>query len=343
MIRYLQASEKSGSRILWEEAFPGDSSGFLDYYYREKGKNNRILVRQEGEQIVAMLHQNPYRIAVGGFNCRCAYLVAVATAANARRQGHMRTLMERSLADMRKEHMPFCFLMPASRDYYLPFLFADICQRPIFKLTNAGITGLNAVELTDDNVDEAARFMNRWLAKRYEVYTVRDSEYMLTLKKELESENGGLELLYSSTRLAGIRGEWGITKKEPRLLMCRPEYAYEDGFKEPEMMGRILDLPRFVQAVRLREETSVDELAVVIDVSDKQLPDNAGLWRWYLTKNSSRLERLEQGAGQAETADLVLDIAELTGWLFGYSIPDAARKYAELIRTLKGVYLDEEV
>ena len=43
-IRYLDQKEKERSRKLWEECFPEDSARFLDYYYQEKCRDNRILV-----------------------------------------------------------------------------------------------------------------------------------------------------------------------------------------------------------------------------------------------------------------------------------------------------------
>ena len=62
--------------------------------------------------------------------------------------------------------------------------------------------------------------MNQWLAKRYEVYAKRDFAYMARMKKELESENGCMELLYSENTLAGIKARWGMEKPEERMLFC---------------------------------------------------------------------------------------------------------------------------
>ena len=47
-IRYLNQEEKERSRKLWEECFPEDSARFLDYYYQEKCRDNRILVLEDG-------------------------------------------------------------------------------------------------------------------------------------------------------------------------------------------------------------------------------------------------------------------------------------------------------
>ena len=62
MIRYLETEEKWKMPDLWREAFPEDSTEFCDYYFKEKMKDNRVLVREENGEIVSMVHRNPYRI-----------------------------------------------------------------------------------------------------------------------------------------------------------------------------------------------------------------------------------------------------------------------------------------
>ena len=73
----------------------------------EKTKDNRILVLEENGRILSMLHRNPYEVYAGDRLWKCDYIVGVATAEAGRRRGYMRRLMERALADMRAEGMPF--------------------------------------------------------------------------------------------------------------------------------------------------------------------------------------------------------------------------------------------
>ena len=58
-IRYLEENEKNKSRELWEEAFPEDSREFDDYYFSEKTRDNKILVKAEDGKILSMVHLNP--------------------------------------------------------------------------------------------------------------------------------------------------------------------------------------------------------------------------------------------------------------------------------------------
>ena len=63
--------------------------------------------------------------------------------------------------------------------------------------------------------------MEAWLSKRYEVYAKRDFSYIERLKREIESENGCLELLFEKDTLAGMKAYWGMDKPEERLLFVK--------------------------------------------------------------------------------------------------------------------------
>ena len=100
MIHYLRQEEKSRSRKLWEEIFVEDSQSFVDFYYAEKARRNKILVAEEDNEIVAMLHRNPFDVVVKDRIWRIDYIAGVATAATWRHQGYMSRLLSRIFADM---------------------------------------------------------------------------------------------------------------------------------------------------------------------------------------------------------------------------------------------------
>ena len=67
---------------------------------RYKIRDNAILVLEEEEKIISMLHLNPYTMIVNGYEFPCNYIVAVATDPDYRHQGCMRALLERALNDI---------------------------------------------------------------------------------------------------------------------------------------------------------------------------------------------------------------------------------------------------
>jgi len=348
MLRYLAKEEKGLCRELWEEAFPEDSQAFDDYYFSEKLKDNRILVRTEDGQIAAMLHRNPYRINVRGQRQSCDYIVGVATRQDQRHRGYMRQLLERMLQDMAEEQMPFCFLMPADPAIYQPFDFVYIFDQPQWRLKPKA-DGLERQPLMPWKssiggkryLAEIAAWMTRWLDIRYQVYGVRDETYMVRLFKELASEDGTFDILYDGSTMVGVHSEWGLGVRKQRMLLCNPQYYEECAPPKPAIMARIVDLQQFVRVIGLTGEAAArhKEVTILLEVEDSLVPENAGLWNWYLSRETSYLEAAEAAGAER----LRLPISELTAWLFGYQVPETAKPYAEIVKPLQGVFLDDVV
>ncbi|MCI6676780.1 MAG: GNAT family N-acetyltransferase [Clostridiales bacterium] len=119
--------EKQKTISLYQEVFH-DPDQFISYYYREKCKDNRIIVKKNNSDIIAMIHLNPYTIIVDGNEYPTFYIVAVATKKQYRHQGHMRDLLSAAFEWMRERDIPFCFLMPVDPKIYEPFGFEKICE-----------------------------------------------------------------------------------------------------------------------------------------------------------------------------------------------------------------------
>lgn len=345
MIRYLTREEKGKCLNLWKESFPEDTEKFMDYYFQEKTESNQILVVEEAGRILSMLHRNPYLVQVGSGVWQCDYIVGVATAADRRKQGLMRQLLTKALYDMRSAGMPFCFLMPASEEIYLPFDFTYISKltRPVLDKDIAESQAISAERISKNanecELEAIAVWMQSWLKERYEVYSIRDSGYVRTLLRELASENGYLEVLHRDGEITGLLGMWGAQQWEQRLLLSDKPYIREIKLGKPAIMGRILHLEEFLKAIRLQTDVEAEEKILNIRIVDGLLPENNGLWSWNLNHVTSFITPAEA----SQTPHLRLSIQELTSWLFGYNVPAQAEKYKNVVRTLRGVFLDEVV
>lgn len=128
-IRKLETGEKLNTRKLYEEVFSEDSKDFVDYYYEEKVKDNQIYVVEEDGEIQAMLHLNPYELAVNGSRKDVNYIVAVATRKAYRKRGFMAGMLKQALNDMYADGETFTFLMPASESIYLPLISGRCMNR----------------------------------------------------------------------------------------------------------------------------------------------------------------------------------------------------------------------
>ena len=158
-------AEKQKTRPLYEQAFD-DPAAFVDYYYREKCRDNTMVVLYgEAGEVLSMLHLNPYTLRVLGQNVRSYYVVAVATDEKHRRKGHMAAVLGETFAFLEKEKVPFVFLLPVDEAIYTPFGFVTVCdfitrEHPLYAMP----------------YEEVQR--------QYDVYCLRDALYLKRQEEE---------------------------------------------------------------------------------------------------------------------------------------------------------------
>lgn len=334
-MRYLKREEFDACRPLWEEAFPEDSPEFVSWYFDKKIDKSRVLV-QEDEQgrICSMAFCNPYQLQVGPVQAELDYIVGVATRKDSRRQGYMRRIMTALLRDMQREGKPFCYLMPASEGLYRPFGFSFIFDQPLWKPDERALAGFEKRLLRlDADAAALAQWMNTWLAGRFGVYALRDTEYMKCLQGELDSEEGEAAGWFDGDGgLQALEAFWGREKRERRFLYCREDDAALPASQEspvrPAIMARITCLASLGPAVSLSEDCPCPAMEVRIKIKDELLDENQGLWRWRLMSSGSVLEKIQAPAVSLEeeqtdeqtlrsTEALSLSIDQAAAWILG--------------------------
>ena len=349
---YLPQEEKKETIPLWKACFPEDTDRYLDYYYQEKVKDNRILAKKEDGKIITMLHRNPYKIHMRDKLWEADYIVAVATEENHRGRGHMREVLTKALRDMNLEGRPFTFLMPAAEAIYLPFDFRFVWKKPRLVLKRQAEETLEKVPVSGEaDWEKAGQFMEKWLAERSQIYTFRDTAYVRRLLRELESEDGELYFLKGEgEEPLGLQGLTGREKKDQALLYAR-EGLFEEKEGKTGIMARITALREFLPAFSLNVPES---LTLNLEVEDKLIPENEGSFFWSLDEQGSSVE-LSQNDREMQAAQriwtLKTDIGDLASWLFGYEkpeelwpdMPEEMKKELEKIQTVHGIWLDEIV
>ena len=78
VLTYLDAEDKDETKHLWHMCFPEDSESFIEYYYKEKTKDNEILVKKDNGLLISMVQYNPYAVKLRGRLWKLDYLVGVA-------------------------------------------------------------------------------------------------------------------------------------------------------------------------------------------------------------------------------------------------------------------------
>lgn len=217
-----KAVENQRARKLYEEIFDEDSPAFVDYYFRVKAAENEIfVVENEKQEILATLHLNPYEMMFCGERVKTNYIVAVATRADCRHQGMMRSLLQASLQEMYRREETFTWLMPAAESIYRPFGFRFIYEKNQMTVTadvlqraetdenwqihsDQEVSGdIFCEEAKKEDLAELACFAEKQLSKLAEVYTVHDIAYFEQRMQEVGCEGGSLILIRKEKEICG--------------------------------------------------------------------------------------------------------------------------------------------
>ena len=243
-IRKLETEEKQNTKKLYEEVFSEDSKSFVDYYYEEKLKDNQIYAVEEDGEIQAMLHLNPYELAVNGSKKDVNYIVAVATRESYRKRGYMAGLLKQALNDMYADGETFTFLMPASESIYLPFDFRTVCEqnRSYYDPEEETEEGVVITDAVNADAEEMAAYMEAQLTQSYQVYAKRSTAYYERLIKEYASDGGILKIYKKDGKITDIK--------------IAAEAEEVDGGK-PKIMIRIVDVRRMLMSLKLKSLMAV--------------------------------------------------------------------------------------
>lgn len=363
VLTYLDAEDKDETKHLWHMCFPEDSESFIEYYYKEKTKDNEILVKKDNGLLISMVQYNPYAVKLRGRLWKLDYLVGVATEESRRREGHFRDVFVKMLHDEEAAGKPITYLVPVNPAVYAPMGFTFIGNVASYELTEKAKQTLTRTVCQDTPEDcgRAAVYMEQWLGARYEMYTRRDAAYVSRLIKELASENGTLEFLEQDGRLVGLDAYWGWEVREHRLLYAEDAYTVKMGEK-PWNMARLTNIGALLAAFGLKQTEQQGEekriLTLGIRMNDPILEMNNGEFVWTIGETGSSLKARKpepDTCGCTENVSIWLETKpeELVSWLFGCRKAEEIwggqlenKGLAEILTqvdTVNGVYLDEIV
>lgn len=299
-------------RQMWDLIFD-DPEEFADYYFEHVCAANRILLAYVGDEMVGMLHLNPYDICIGGKKSRCYYIVGVGVLQEYRRQGIMRKMMNQALADMKKEGCPFTFLMPKIEEYYQGFGFEkvydtlelDIDISELEEMVPDDLSGeegyyLKHLSRMEEESEHAlavlATQVNDALSKRYDVYAHRTASYLDAMEMEHRCQNGGVIAVYED----GKRLEDGMIEERLAGLFSYDVYddtMYVERFESyDEHVRYVLDAAvRLAKAsycrrlvVTLAKKHFCDDIANVIGTSAR-MNDGHGIMAIGLNENHTTI------------------------------------------------------
>lgn len=346
MIRYLEQEEKILTKPLYQEAFFEDSAGFVKYYYSEKIKDNRILADIE-ESVKSMIMLNPYNISVFNKKYYLDYIVAVATKTEYKRQGYMRRLLDKTLIDMNEIKVPFTYLIPANKDYYLPFDFSFVARKNEYNvdLSDYKKSVINGVKLDIGAAEKILDFINTEVSKSNDVYTYRDIRYFERELKEIASENGFINIYLDGDDIVAYESFWGIEKVELKERIVSSDIATREYGKE-NIMVRITDVAELLS--NFRAGKNID---IIVKINDNIIESQNAFFRIEMGKDFAKIGKIVNTEGGAFVE---FAIADFTAWIFGYAgdvkynivnftDKSIAKDSLDSIKKIGGIFINELV
>lgn len=194
---------------LWDEAF-GDPEMFTDYYFENIYRKNRVLSAYYKDELVGMIHLNPYKVLFDKREHECSYIVGVAVKEHMRGKGIMKYMLSNALDDI-KDEAPFAFLMPRKQEFYNSSGFSMVYFNRILECSivdeneferditdcysSLRLHTINLSGLSIDEYDTLACKINDLLASKYVSFSKRSKEYLQSMVKEHLCQHGDVYLV----------------------------------------------------------------------------------------------------------------------------------------------------
>ena len=333
-------------RNLWHRCFH-DTEEYMNFYFTWKTKDNTVYGIYDQEQLVSMIHLNPYRLSVRGNEVNSYYIVGVATDENYRKRGLMRQLLGSSLEKMYEENITFSYLMPASEAIYLPFDFRIITKQKRMSIPVASIEQkeeiVSAASLKDQKgqmtfltkeddllLSKLVDYANQTLRDQ-DVYTIRDLSYYKRMLAELETFDGKLLVHQKDHQIVGYMA-FGVEEGKIEVIEFlgekeamtdyveeyvlswtkknKYEYPIVEPTQTPTIMARIVNLKQFFPLVKAKGDTTI-----VFQVKDPILSYNNGIYLVEWKNGDCNVTKCDEN--EYHEVDIVCDISDLTQFMFG--------------------------
>ena len=354
-IVYQKNKDKQPVYDMYQEIFE-DPEPFAQYYFEEIYATNQVMLAEEDNKILGMIHLNPYHIRAGKKTYTLNYIVAVAVWKEYRRRGIMAEMLKKCLNDMHEQQQPFTYLMPANKAYYEPFQFRFVMDWEETMIDDHNIlytddtTDRNhkIVHIMAEDYQTIQNFLERFM-EQYKIYTVPDEPYLRRLEKESQSGDGSLLAYYEDDLLQGVFAEsfeedevyirWAYSLEPEHMLnqikqrhQGKKIYITEGNlFKEnstgkdfiqskkvPKIMARITNLTAWGDILQGKNDFTFRIL-----VKDPYIKDQNGVFQFQCLNHKISIQRAD--IPQDETLDIHTTDAQ--GWKDEISIDELTQVF----------------
>ena len=252
---------------LWSQCFEKQGTPFFEYYFNEYClKNNTVLGGfDEQDNLLTMLHLNPYMLRIRGAEILTPYIVGVATQEKARGKHLLGELLQMAFQILRSQNFPFVFLMPIAGEIYTPYDFAFVDFRQEYDL--AKIHGNSQYQF--EKIEPAQKV----LAPLYETFTKECNSVLRTdfqwnkLLSVSKVENTQCELIKKNGKNCGYL----FIDKDNKVTEYINLHNEATGDVKPFMMARCIDVRAALAKLNVSQ---CSDCSFTILVGDDFVEDN---------------------------------------------------------------------
>jgi len=129
---------------LWDYCFEKKDDPFFKWYFKEYCLKNNMVVggfEEKTDNLLNMLHINPYKLNLRGREELVPYIVGVATSPEARGEHLTRGLLETAFEILRAEKITFVLLKPIFAGIYMPYEFSFCYNKHLYDLPLTKLAG----------------------------------------------------------------------------------------------------------------------------------------------------------------------------------------------------------
>ena len=312
----IRRTKREEARRLWQLCF-GDSDEFLDRYFDRLYREEDVLLAEEGSKAIGHLQFPELVLSLGEATLPAGYVVAVCTHPDHRGKGIMRPLLQEALHREKARGDVVSVLLPAEEWLYRYYTsvggYAPVVNRARSRRLEDALREEDPAVTASSLVD----YLLKVEASQQEPSLLHSRAFWEVITEDFEREED-LAFQIHRTESGLIDGALFLVKGESELLvqalygtkpvrkalltevarssalplsyLLRPS---EGGIPEARGMMRVLDAPRFLEAL----VKYYPELTLSFTYRDELFPENDGD---YLL-SAGKVERLPR-AGEGESA-----------------------------------------
>jgi len=285
--------DKNQIRKLWDDCFDEDSTEWRDWYFENIFNPQHINCIKENDELISMVHMNPYNITLRNSIVKTFAMAGVATEKNMRGKGYADNLIRYSIKKSFEKGYDFSFLYPFKYEFYEKFGYRlgynkytySIGYSPVNKSKQIIIGNLFDLSKFKKIYSKFTENKNGFVIRNEEYYKIHLKELLCNDNKIICFSIGDKEGYFCIDKEIGIvdelayEGETGEAMyaivahfKKDILFKNLYKCSCEEGKEEQHCMGRVISVEGILKKLKYKNAD------IKIEITDNIIKENNAVW-----------------------------------------------------------------